>query len=132
VKRVLDLIRSAEKSLLILMFDWRWYKRDFSCEVSLINHAILQAKRRGLDVRAVVNSKEIAPILEKLLIPVKHWQDSRLLHSKMLIVDGEALVLGSHNLTMNGMTQNVETSLLIFDTEIAKQASDFFESIWRL
>jgi phosphatidylserine/phosphatidylglycerophosphate/cardiolipin synthase-like enzyme len=129
--RIIELVEAAKVSIFILMFDWRWYKNDFSCEVSRVNHALVKAVRRGVSVRGVVNYKPIIETLEAVGIKARHWADSRLLHAKMLVIDGSVVVLGSHNLTMNALTQNVEVSAVFSDTELANQATALFDAIWR-
>jgi len=130
-KRIIELIDAAKRSIYIFMFDWRWYKNDFSCEVSRINQALVRATRRGVSVQALLNYKEIVPILESLKIKAKQANVKKLLHAKSIVLDEEVVVLGSHNLTKEAMTANVEMSLIIPDKEIAKRIIDYYKSIWQ-
>lgn len=126
---LISLIDEAKKSVRAVMFDWRFYRTDFSCDVSLINHSIIRAKRRGVDVRLVVNSGEIVETFENLGISIRKYNGDKLLHSKVFVIDDETVLLGSHNITENAMHRNIETSLVIKDAEIAKKLCALFDSL---
>jgi hypothetical protein len=46
-KELLPIIKSAQQNIKIFMYDWRWYENDISCDVSLINSALISAHRRS-------------------------------------------------------------------------------------
>lgn len=131
-KLVIPLIKSAKNSIKIVVFDWRWYANDPANPCQLFNSAIVDARRRGVSVRACVNSKEILnPLIENGIearIPIS----KNLMHAKFLIVDDTILVIGSHNFSQSAFTQNMETSLIIDDIEQTKDLVAFFDSIWSL
>jgi len=130
--KLVSLIDGAQFSIDILMYEWRWYKSDFSCDVSLINSALVRAVRRGISVRAIVNSNEIIEQLNTLGIVAKAWKKSKALHAKNFVFDNSVVVIGSHNITQNAMGLNVEISVAFADLEIAKNLTDYFNSLWRL
>ena len=127
---MLDLINNAKQSIEIIMFVWLWYKEDFSCDMSLINHALIRAQRRGVKLRAIVNFGGAVAVLKEQGIDVRTNDPGTLLHSKMVIVDSAVLAMGSHNFTENAMNSNIETSMLIEDTEQAKKMKLYFDSLW--
>jgi phosphatidylserine/phosphatidylglycerophosphate/cardiolipin synthase-like enzyme len=129
-KRLIALIDDAVESVYIFMFDWKWYKNDFSCDVSQINQALVRATRRGVWVQTLLNYDEIVPILNKVGINAKKYNFKHLLHAKSIVIDREVIVLGSHNLTQNAMTNNVEMSLIVSDSELAGRIIKYFENIW--
>jgi phosphatidylserine/phosphatidylglycerophosphate/cardiolipin synthase-like enzyme len=60
-----------------------------------------------------------------------------MLHSKLLIVDGRLLVVGSMNLDMRSQRQNTEVALLIRSTELSRRATTQIdtalkESAWQV
>ena len=52
------------------------------------------------------------------------------LHSKMGIVDGRIVTLGTSNLDRRSFTLNFETNAILYDSTIAQQCSDFFHDDW--
>jgi phosphatidylserine/phosphatidylglycerophosphate/cardiolipin synthase-like enzyme len=129
-EKVGPLIDKAVCSIDVLMFDWRWYKNDFSNPVQIFNQAFVRAVRRGVKVRAIINYNGIIDILKSVGIDAKPFNGSDLLHSKLLIIDKKHVVIGSHNFTMNAFESNIETSLFVSDIETAKNYQQFFNNLW--
>lgn len=128
--RLVELIDNAERCIYIFMFDWKWYKNDFSCDVSLINQALVRAVRRGVKVQALLNYDELEEILNNLDIEARKANVKKLLHAKSIVIDYKIIILGSHNLTTSAMNQNVEMSLVINDEDLAMRIINYFVTIW--
>lgn len=111
-KKVIPLIENAKTTIKIVVFDWRWYPNDPANPVQLFNQAIIQAKRRGVEVKVVTNIQDVINILKKENIEAKKPDTSKLIHSKMMIIDDEILILGSHNYTQSAFTMNHEASII--------------------
>lgn len=131
-KRLISLLDEAHESVYIFMFDWRWYKNDFSCDVSQINQALVRAVRRGVSVQTLLNYDKIVPVLTSVGINAKKYNFKHLLHAKSIVIDRETIVLGSHNLTQNAMVHNIEMSLVLNDKDLAERIITYFENIWSL
>ena len=131
-KMVIPLIKNAKQSIKIVVYDWRWYANDPANPCQLFNSAIVDAQRRGVVVRACVNSEAILQPLRVNKIDVRIPISKNLMHAKFLIIDDKILVIGSHNFSQSAFTQNMETSLIIEDEEKIKELVEFFESIWLL
>lgn len=129
IEKVIPLINEAKKNIEILMFDWRWYKDDFSNPMQRLNHALVSAVRRGVSVACITNYKEIRDLLLTLGFDARKWPNDQLLHSKVLIIDREIVIMGSHNFTNNAFCSNLETSTLMYDPVLAVQYSDFFRDL---
>jgi phosphatidylserine/phosphatidylglycerophosphate/cardiolipin synthase-like enzyme len=112
------------------MFDWKWYKNDFSCDVSLINQALVRAARRGVKVQTLLNYPDLVELLNNLNITARRANVKKLLHAKSIVIDENIIILGSHNLSKEAMTANVEMSLVISDTELAARIINYFQTIW--
>jgi phosphatidylserine/phosphatidylglycerophosphate/cardiolipin synthase-like enzyme len=52
-------------------------------------------------------------------------------HNKGMIVDSEVVLLGSHNWSSPGTTQNRDASLIIHNAEIARYYERIFDHDWR-
>lgn len=129
-ERVIELIDEATSSIYIFMFDWKWYKNDFSCDVSRINQALVRATRRGVKVQTLLNYGDLVEIFTNLNITARKANVKKLLHAKSIVIDENIIILGSHNLTKEAMTANVEMSLVISDTELAARIINYFQTIW--
>lgn len=129
-KNILELIENTVHSIDILMFDWRWYKNDVSCDMSSVNLAIIRAIRRGVKVRAYTNFTNIVDELKKHGVDAKVWNNKKLMHAKCVIFDRKLVLTGSHNFTQNGLTSNIEVSHIIDEQEEVKKLVDYFDNIF--
>lgn len=130
-QKLLHLIALAKTSIDVIMYEWRWYKNDTTSDISLINQALLQALRRGVKVRAIVNNAGQMQQLKAIGFDIRTNDKGTLMHSKALIFDKSSLLMGSHNLTNNAMRSNIESSVFIKNEILAQQFSAYFESIWQ-
>jgi phosphatidylserine/phosphatidylglycerophosphate/cardiolipin synthase-like enzyme len=127
---IVPLINSAKKSIDLLMYEWRWYKQDITTDASLINQCLLRAMRRGVKVRGLVNTGTQMKQLNEIGFDVRTNDAGTLMHSKSIIIDESIAVMGSHNLTNPAMRSNIETSLIVRNADVAKQLSNYFNSLW--
>jgi len=128
--KVIPLIQSAKKSIDIIVYDWRWYGDGNGSKVQEFNRAIVARARAGVRVRALVNSDKIKSPLEPLGVKVKKCISSKLLHTKLMIIDEEISILGSHNYTINAFFVNNEASVIIHDRETATKFSEYFSNLY--
>jgi phosphatidylserine/phosphatidylglycerophosphate/cardiolipin synthase-like enzyme len=112
LEKVKPIIDNAKNSIDICVFDWRWYPSDPGASCQIFNQAIVQAIKRGVKVRALVNSDSIANILGGVGVEVKRHCSAKLLHLKMMIADEDIMVTGSHNYTQSAFTANFELSVI--------------------
>lgn len=131
-RQVIPLIENAQKSIRVVVFDWRWYENDIGNPCQLFNNSIVRARKRGVEVQACVNSDSIAKPLRENNIDVKIPVSKSLMHVKMLIIDDQTVVLGSHNFSLSAFTQNLELSVILKNTPNIADFILFFQSLWQL
>lgn len=131
-KKVIPLIDSAKSSIDIMVYDWRWYPDQIAHPVQQFNAAIVRASQRGVHVRAVINAVLNLDTLKSVGIKARMLKDKRVLHTKMIIVDGKTLVIGSHNFTRNAFGSNIETSIVVDIPEDVTRLHEFFNNLYGL
>lgn len=129
-KELLSRINSANKNIYIFMYDWRWYKNDFACDMSQINQALVRAVRRGVKVYAILNSSDILQTLLNLGILAKKFNNKQLMHAKAIVIDEWVTINGSHNFSESAMGLNVEISTISEDEYVAKKVITYFLSLY--
>lgn len=130
-EKVKNLIEGAEKSILVVMFHMRYYPQHPNSPSNQLLEALIRAKKRGVRVTVIL---DISPeekgkysnlttgeFLSNKGIEVRFDSLNKTTHTKMVIVDGRFVVVGSHNWTYYGLTQNQETSVLIDSPELAEE-----------
>lgn len=122
-------VQNSKQSIKILMYDWRWYKDQPGARIQKFNQEILTAKKRGVDVRVILNQGHIKRILESYKIKVFVTNAGRTMHIKLILIDNKILFIGSHNLSINAFEINLEMSLKIFDQSVIDRCNHFFSNL---
>jgi len=129
---LIPLIDSAKKSIKIVVYDWRWYVNDPGNVVQLFNQAIVRAVRRGVKIQAIANNDFIIAVLNENGIIAKKLSVHGLVHAKILIIDDNFVVIGSHNYTHSAFVVNKEISVAFWDIPNIADYNSFFDSLWLL
>jgi phosphatidylserine/phosphatidylglycerophosphate/cardiolipin synthase-like enzyme len=116
---IIDAINHAQQSI---------YVQAYSFTSAPISSALLDAKRRGLDVKVILDKSQIKNnrySSAKYLMNngIQTWIDYRpaIAHSKVIIVDKDTLITGSFNFTKAAQTRNAENLIVINDAELTKK-----------
>jgi len=100
--------------------------------------ALTNAKKRGVDVRVIVdreqsNGNVMKHAINTLLIdkiPVKVNTHSGLMHLKMSVIDDSITTTGSYNYSKAATDTNDEMFVVIKDPAFAKKCEDYFNRMW--
>ena len=131
VNKVIPYVNRAKNSIDICVFDWRWYPNDPGAACQQFNQSIVSAVRRGVKVRALVNSESVAQILRSVGVECKKHASSHLLHLKMMLIDDKIVITGSHNYTQSAFTTNYELSVVLSEVDSVSEFSNFFINLWQ-
>ena len=131
-EKVIPLIDNAKISIDVVMYDWRWYANKPAHLTQQLNNALINATRRGIRVRAVVNSHDHAKFLASLGIKAKSLKDRRTMHSKVVIIDEKYLIIGSHNLTSNAFYRNLESSVILENPNGMPRILEYFKNLYNI
>ena len=130
IGNVLPLLEGAQKSIFIAAFHIKYYESHPASNANLLVRRLIYAHERGLDVRVVTDEYSTENNAHSILfengVGVRFDGKERTLHAKLIIIDGEIVVLGSTNFSHYGIDRNMEANVLIHDKEVAR----YFENIW--
>ena len=130
-QQILNFINSAQKSIDIEVYTFS--SRD-------VVDALMDAKSRGVVIKIILEKHVIGgendQIYHELLAKgfnVK-WASStfKLTHAKFIIVDGQAVLVGSHNLSNSALFKNREASVIIRESKTLQSFIDIFDNDWGL
>jgi phosphatidylserine/phosphatidylglycerophosphate/cardiolipin synthase-like enzyme len=135
-QHVLDLVRSAEEQILFQNQSLSILHEDKNDpRYAALLDALLAKQQSGVDVRIIVRGEFYSEAhLERLKKRGFDMNRVRLqdrCHTKGIIVDGQAVLIGSHNWTNQGALVNRDASLIIFDGEIAGYFARAFWFDWK-
>jgi phosphatidylserine/phosphatidylglycerophosphate/cardiolipin synthase-like enzyme len=133
---VLDLIESAEDQLLFQIPYIDSYKDTAKGYLEKLVKAVIRKSKRIDDVRIILRSDHNTwiPCAEDLkkrgLNLNKCFKHLPSTHTKGMIVDGQRVLIGSHNWSGGGVTLNRDASLLFDDADVAGYFREAFEIDW--
>lgn len=128
--KVIPLINEAKKNIDIIVYDWRWYPNNPAFNVQQFNDALARAVKRGVFVRAIINTPQLLPILSSVGIKARCTRNRRTLHAKFLCIDNQTLVIGSHNFTKNAFNFNIEVSVVCSIPESLTRFAQLYENLY--
>ena len=102
---------------------------------------LVAANYRGLDVKVLMNFQQnkkatssvnwyAASALAKRNLKSKYLTSGRILHSKIIIIDFDIVIIGSHNWSVLSHCRNIEFSVLIKSEVINKEMREKFLDMW--
>jgi phosphatidylserine/phosphatidylglycerophosphate/cardiolipin synthase-like enzyme len=111
-------IESSQSSILV---------QAYSFTSAPIAKALVEAHRRGIDIRAILDHKQAteeyseADFLQHAGIPVLIDSEHAIAHNKVMIVDRNVVITGSFNFTKQAEHSNAENLLVIRDQATAEK-----------
>jgi len=134
---VKGLIDRANRSVAVIMYVVKYDPNEIDDPVNTLLNALVRAKERGLSVRIVLDDATYRSYRETLDYLMSKGVEVALdekagvtTHVKMVIIDEEYLVVGSHNWTESALSYNHEYSVMIRSREMAGRALSYFNNIW--
>jgi len=125
------LIEKAAKSISLSMFV---VKRGEM--VNLLITELEKSAQRGVEVRILLddniahNQRTVNSLKGIKNIEIRLDSPQKTTHNKMLIVDGETVLIGSTNWTDSSLGSANEANVIINNQEIAAYLEDFFDKLW--
>lgn len=114
---------------------------SFEFDLTDVANALIRAKQRSVDVRWITDddsgiaadSKPGRGQFKKLKaagIPLKDDGRSPLMHDKFWLFDGQIVWTGSTNVTVSGMFEQNNNTIVIYSPELATMYENQFEQMW--
>jgi len=129
-KIVIPLIKQTKKTIDILVYDWQWYPNEPGTNIQKFNNSIVNLAEQKKQIRVITNTKKTIFILNNHKIKTKKIYSKRLVHAKIMIIDNEKIILGSHNYTKNAFNINHEVSVILTNNNDLQTFIDFFNRLW--
>ena len=137
----IQLIDSAKESIIISTFKAEMTTKPRGRRLMKLFDLVHKKAREGITVSFLISERENyghIPLtnfyavreLKANSVKVRHLKHGRLCHTKLIIVDNETAILGSHNLGIKSCHNNYEMSLYIDDPHIVAQMEEVFNVEW--
>ena len=132
IDHVIPAIQNAGHSIKICTYDWIWYPENPEHNIQQLNMNLVAAVARNVKVQALVQDRSIVSLLKSHGIAAKLLTNAPTLHAKIMIIDNEIAIFGSHNLTHRAMSHNIELSAMTDVPGIVTQLDTIFNNLYGL
>jgi phosphatidylserine/phosphatidylglycerophosphate/cardiolipin synthase-like enzyme len=134
------MIQEGKSSIQVMMFEMGYYDQYPNTPSNLLIKELIGAKKRGVKVEVILEVKEgrdrtternrnTGKILSERGVEVIYDSLFKTTHAKLMVVDGQLVLVGSTNWTYYALTNNNEVSVLIRSKEMAKELVDYFNRV---
>jgi phosphatidylserine/phosphatidylglycerophosphate/cardiolipin synthase-like enzyme len=96
-----------------------------------IAKALVAAKKRGVDVEAILDKTDYGPAVNIIVdagIPTYMDSVHAIAHNKVIVIDGQTVLTGSFNFTSSAENRNAENLLVVRDQPIAAKYVDNWQT----
>lgn len=141
VEVVGELIRAAERSVRVAMFQVQMQGKKARAGPRVLTEGLAWAGLNGIDCRVILNvvgargrvgvvNRDAAVWLQERKVKVAQLWPRRLCHAKLVIIDDEVAVIGSHNWSVGAMGGNFEVSVVLEDWGAVVEMAAWFDLLW--
>ena len=141
--KAVDLIDEAKETISICIFTARYYRGKSRNPVNSLFDALRRAANRGVNVRILLNqnfhdssanqhNRFIAQYFKARNFQAAMGGTSTRIHAKLILIDGDITLIGSHNYSTRAHRTNFETSVIIKSQEIHSFFIKEFERLWKI
>lgn len=135
--RLLDYLHVAQKSIFAIIYYAKIHQRRRQDDIKKLCQLLIDKHKNNVKVWILFNfssqknfitvaNKEVARILLKSGILVKHTDTNRVTHAKLFLIDDTISILGSHNLSTRSLHSNREISIVTQVPKINKRLTEYF------
>ena len=136
---LLQHLAQANRRIGLVMFLFKATDRQDNRPAQLAQ-ALIDARRRGVRVEVLLEksgydeelnreNEKVAQLLRKNRIEVRLDSPGTTTHAKLVVIDSRYVFLGSHNLTQAALKRNHEVSLLLDNTALAREITDYIGQV---
>jgi phosphatidylserine/phosphatidylglycerophosphate/cardiolipin synthase-like enzyme len=128
VYKIIGWLNETKKTLDICMY---------SLNSELLTNAIIDAHKRGVHVRIIVDEDNIRSTWKfgtmgiAKRVKLMQFNAKMLMHHKFIIIDNKKVILGSMNWTVNAVRRNWENVFLTNKYQIVDPFRHEFKTIWK-
>lgn len=130
------LIEEAEESLCLQLQYIHPSRREGDEEFArLIELVSARTNQANFNTRIIIGHRQAAMWVKEMRdnwgFDVSKVRVQYRVHNKGIIVDGNKVVVGSHNWSGDGTLRNRDASLIIYDEEVAQYYQNIFDNDWQ-
>ena len=137
----LSLIAGAKKTIDISTFKVEITSKRRGLRLKQFFDILVTKANNGADVRVLMNKRDnrghvpesnayALRFLKSSKVKLRYLPDDRVCHAKLLIVDDEKAICGSHNLSVKSCHNNFEVSCLLNEESLVMLLAKAYQEAW--
>ena len=132
-----EALQNAKTSIHILAFELKHYDTYSSSLQNQIIEDIIAAKKRGVDVKIVLDEYSDSDpktngydYVKRNGVDIKYDSNKTTTHAKLIVIDGKVVILGSTNLSFYALEKNNEVDVILSSDKTAAYFERYFQKLW--
>lgn len=136
LSRVSEALKSAERSIKVMMY-LAYNSGHTRCPGNILMTELARARRRGVEVKVILEGSHVKMVNDANLnsaewllergIEARIFPVFPVMHTKLVLIDDEIVVVGSHNWTAAAIHLNNESSVLVRCRRTARRLRVYFD-----
>ena len=142
ISRVPAILEGARSSIQVVQFVVQVKGKSARMSSRELGIKLAAKAREGVTVQVILNTagggwrapalnRQAAEWMNERGIEVRTLGSGTTCHAKLLIIDREIAIIGSHNWTPYALERNFEVSVLIRDVACVGRLQQHFDALWR-
>jgi len=136
--RAADILDNAKRSIHIVMFSMQRYTspEHWDSSTNRLLESLVSAKTRGVKIRVIMddwpegNDRTYEYLDEKGIEVRMTYGFEGSTHCKLLIIDGEIVLVGSSNWSYYSVDMNHEANVIVRSRDVAGRFTRYFDDLW--
>jgi phosphatidylserine/phosphatidylglycerophosphate/cardiolipin synthase-like enzyme len=132
-----EALQNAKTSIHIASFELKYYNNYPSSLQNQIIEDLIAAHKRGVDVKIVLDEyADYDPntngygYVKRNGVDIKYDSNKTTTHSKLIVIDGKVVILGSTNFSFYALEKNNEVNVILFSEKTAAYFERYFQRLW--
>jgi phosphatidylserine/phosphatidylglycerophosphate/cardiolipin synthase-like enzyme len=132
-----EALQNAKSSIHIASFELKYYDKYPSSLQNQIIEDLIAAHKRGVDVKIVLDEYADSDpnnngyeYVKRSGVEIKYDSNKTTTHSKLIVIDGKIVVLGSTNFSFYALEKNNEVDVILFSEKTAAYFERYFQRLW--
>jgi phosphatidylserine/phosphatidylglycerophosphate/cardiolipin synthase-like enzyme len=132
-----EALQNAKSSIHIVSFELKYYNKYSSSQQNQIIEDLIAARKRGVDVKIVVDEYADSDpntngfdYVKSNGVDIKYDSNKTTTHCKLVVIDGKVVILGSTNFSFYALEKNNEVDVILFSENTARYFERYFQRLY--
>ncbi len=133
-----EALQSAKTSIHMVQFELNYYNstKYKDSNLNILVEDLIAAAKNGVEIKVIVDeydpdANRVINMLREAGVTAKFDSPKTTTHDKLIIIDGETVIVGSTNWSHFALDKNHEANVMIKSKSLASEFEDYFNELWK-